>query len=1550
MWTRIHGLVLATAALSACGGRDRDDRPSFPIVVAFQADQTSVPQGGTVRLTYEVQKASSVSIEPGVLDPSTELSGVATTGPLEATTAFTLVAKNEHGETTRTLTVAVQTATAAVRIVRFEAAPQVVAPGGTVTLSWSTENAASVALSEVGGAVLLDGAPATGSMDVTPAATTTFRLIAQGEGGPVQADVEVLVGAKPTIDSFTATPQQIIAGDTSRLAWEVRDAETVMVQDDQNNVVVMDGAPSGSFDVSPQLSTVYTLVASSAGGNAVANVTVEVVPPGNPRILQFDVQPGSLAVPGDVTVSWDTADADTLELLGNGAAVAGFPRTASGTHVVSLTETTVFELRAENAQGVATDTATVAVGTPDVTPPAIDHTAAGNGQPEGAGVLVSALITDAESAIANATLFYRSQGQATFSSLTLVDQGSDRYEATIPDTAVVPPAVEYYLQADDAAGNSALHPAGAPASFHAFTVTPDDQAPPVIAHTPVPNDQIAGQPVTVSADVTDASGVASVTLYYKRQADALYTSIAMTSAGNTYTADIPAASVAAPGVDYYLEASDTRSPANLGREPANAPQTVHSFAVIVPDTSAPSITHTPIANGQPTGVTVSVGADVTDSSGVQSVTLFYRAMGGGAYSSVTMSAQGASYSAQIPAGAVTAPGMQYYLEAADTAGNTGRAPQTAPATPYSFTVAPADTAPPSITHTPVPDGRSPNTPVVVTANVTDGSGVQNVTLFYRTRGTTTFSPTAMTGGPSYSGTIPAGAVQNAGVEYYLRAVDASPNANAALEPAGAPGTFHSFDVGTLEVEPNDTPATATPLLGPGTLSAIGLGAVQPAADVDYWSIDVPAGDLYTLRFELTSGGLGACPSPTDTVLRLYDTNGTTILVTDDFDGPGSCSLIDPLVDSGARALSPGRYYVSVVENGSNATVAGYELRASMAPAACGNGILESPAGEQCDDANVSAGDGCSAACQIEPEGSFNAPGGTLTGDVNPAGDTDLYAVAVGAGQFLTAELSDGSGGCPGNTVLELYAPDGVTFVGSDDDDGPGACSRIDPLTDAFAASMQAGTYYLRVRAASPIDVITGYSLAVTVADGVCGNSAVEPNEQCDDGNQAAFDGCSATCRYETEGTASGAGASFSADISPVGNVDYFAVVVPDGYSVRVETFAPVDGVCDTQWDTVVDLLDTDRSTVLVSDDEGGLNHCSVIDPATDTAARNLPAGTYWITVEDWLNNSTIPAYVLNVQILAPSCGDGFVSGVEECDDGGAAAGDGCSATCTLEGGTVELEPNDAVGQATALVPSGQTSGAITGALQTSGDTDIYRVVVGTTSHLLAEVSDGAGGCPVDNTLRLLDSAGTTLVSDFSDGPGSCGRLSPGADSAVRNLAPGTYYLEVSGAGTGPAYRLDVTLLSPGCGDYYLEVAETCDDGNTTAGDGCSATCQLELLEVEPNDTATAAQNLGGVRLVSGSIQTAGDADWYSVTVPAGGSLQAGTSAGAPDQCGFDSVVTIFESDGVTEVAEDDLDGPSLCSLIYASEASNLPAGDYFVRVEAYSSSATFDYVLTVDVN
>lgn len=51
---------------------------------------------------------------------------------------------------------------------------------------------------------------------------------------------------------------------------------------------------------------------------------------------------------------------------------------------------------------------------------------------------------------------------------------------------------------------------------------------------------------------------------------------------------------------------------------------------------------------------------------------------------------------------------------------------------------------------------------------------------------------------------------------------------------------------------------------------------------------------------------------------------------------------------------------------------------------------------------------------------------------------------------------------------------------------------------------------------------------------------------------------------------------------------------------------------------------------------------------------------------------------------------------------------------------------------------------------------------------------------------------------------------------------------------------------PVCGDRRVEAPETCDDGNTTSGDGCSSTCRLEPAVIPPTV-------LAGLR-VSGDTQ------------------------------------------------------------------------------------------------
>ena len=75
----------------------------------------------------------------------------------------------------------------------------------------------------------------------------------------------------PVITSFLVDPQIIEAGATSTLTWEVSNATTVTISPGVGSVALI-----GTFVVSPEETTTYTLTASNPTGNVTANVNVTV--------------------------------------------------------------------------------------------------------------------------------------------------------------------------------------------------------------------------------------------------------------------------------------------------------------------------------------------------------------------------------------------------------------------------------------------------------------------------------------------------------------------------------------------------------------------------------------------------------------------------------------------------------------------------------------------------------------------------------------------------------------------------------------------------------------------------------------------------------------------------------------------------------------------------------------------------------------------------------------------------------------------------------------------------------------------------------------------------------------------------------------------------------------------------------------------------------------------------------------------------------------------------------------------------------------------------
>lgn len=186
--------------------------------------------------------------------------------------------------------------------------------------------------------------------------------------------------------------------------------------------------------------------------------------------------------------------------------------------------------------------------------------------------------------------------------------------------------------------------------------------------------QVSGQPLVIEASIVDAAEplVTDTSLFYRGVMASSYTAIPMTRIGGdassgVYTATIPGADVAEPGISYYLTATD-------GEVTSSSPTTnpgANSYQIAVLPNEPPSLTHTPVTTAAP-ALPIEIMANATDSTNTLSaVNLHYRKLGTLTYLSVPMTAIGGNvYRASIPASDVTTAGVQYYLSAVDDFGVT----------------------------------------------------------------------------------------------------------------------------------------------------------------------------------------------------------------------------------------------------------------------------------------------------------------------------------------------------------------------------------------------------------------------------------------------------------------------------------------------------------------------------------------------------------------------------------------------------------------------------------------------------------------------------------------------------------------------------------------------------------------------------------------------------------------------------------------------------------------------------------------------------------------
>lgn len=261
---------------------------------------------------------------------------------------------------------------------------------------------------------------------------------------------------------------------------------------------------------------------------------------------------------------------------------------------------------------------------------------------------------------------------------------------------------------------------------------------------------------------------------------------------------------------------------------------------------------------------------------------------------------------------------------------------------------------------------------------------------------------------------------------------------------------------------------------------------------------------------------------------------------------------------------------------------------------------------------------------------------------------------------------------------------------------------------------------------------------------------------------------------------------------------------------------------------------------------------------------------------------------------------------------------------------------------------------------------VYELTIGANGTFKARAT-AAAGSTLNPSLYLEsacgDSASTIQCSDAG---------AAGVEALSLDLAAGTYYLVVDGAGGDPgAFDLMLSLADPVCGDHVLTAPEACDP----PGPGCDATCQFQM-PVVGQDKCPAGGGLFQIAATGLNIPdqfTTGFTDNYAPATCAtlGAMGPDRVYQLIPEISGMMTVKIGYDVDGVTPSCDQDPESPSCFDRIlyvrttcgdstseiacantaaYSPESITFPVTElmqYYVFVDGASAASFGTYTLSV---
>lgn len=769
-----------------------------------------------------------------------------------------------------------------------------------------------------------------------------------------------------------------------------------------------------------------------------------------------------------------------------------------------------------------------------------------------------------------------------------------------------------------------------------------------------------------------------------------------------------------------------------------------------------------------------------------------------------------------------------------------------------------------------------------------------------------------------------------GVGYNSSLTFSAPETGVFYVSAGAFGgntgtyTVSVEDLGGLD-DYSASPASAGAVAVDGTAT----GDIEEANDVDWFAVDLAAGQEYRIEVRGAPTSDGTLSDP---YLRgLYDASETLLPSSQNDDGGATLNSLLQFMPRSA-----GTYYIAAGAFGDNTGT--YTVEVTNLGSTDDHGDTIGTAGTV-------------------------AVGGSATGTIEEASDTDWFAVELQAGREYIFDLEgspSGDGTLSDPYLRGIYSADGSPVPSSGNDDSNGSLnSQVSFVPET------SGTFYV---AAGAYGSATG-TYTLSVAD----------NGSADDHGSD----------IGSAGTVPDTGIAHGV-IEEAGDSDWFQTNLVAGRTYRISLEGSFSGggtLSDPLLDGIYDAAGVKLSNT--SDDDSGEGLDSLLEFTPDTT------GQYFISASAFDTNTG--SYTLLVEDLGASddfaddtgttgsvAVNGSVTGaIEE-------AGDRDWFSVNLEAGReyrfdLEGAPTDmGTLSDTLLYGLRDSAGNLIGG--TSDDDD----GVGLNSQLdFTPTTSGMYFVDVgafssyEGTYTLSVSADTSPLDDFSSGADTSGAVTVGGSStgnvetggdtdwfAVNLLAGRIYQIDLEGAPTGGGTLADTFIRGLYDGAGALIPGTTNDDGGTgynsslsftatsngtyyvSAGGFGSNTGTYKISVSEQGVTDDFAQTTGttGALPVGGSttgdIETAGDADWFEVTLVAGNTYQlllegAATSGGT---LADPLIQGIYTASGalIPGTANDD-GGTGNNSL---TEFTPTASGTYFVSAKA-ADDGTGTYKLSL---